>query len=156
MKSLFTDKTLIKMRGGQKTGESLNLKSIDKFKIEFIKDFMENKIKNIEVVLSNSDKPITLDIMEFDIFNITSQWSWVDIKGIISGDKKVLATIETYLNDKVLAYAFKPESSLSIISAIIDKINMQLLKDGLHDEVVIINISYGGLVIYSNDIVGGR
>ena len=155
MKSLFTDEALLKMKN-QKAGKAFEYKNMDKFKEKFIKNFMAGKNEDIYVTLSNSPKPMILDMMELDPFGAIPQWSWSDVQGMINGDKKVLNSVEAYLNDEALAYTFKPDSLSSITNTITDKVDMQLFKDGLHDEVVIVNILYGNIVLYSNDAISGN
>lgn len=156
MKALFTDEALIKMGKQQKAGKDFEYKNMDKFKEKFIKNFIAGKNEDIYVTLSNSSKPMVLDIMELNPFGATPQWSWEEVQGMINGDKKVLNTVEAYLNDEALVHTFKPDSMSSITNTITDKVDMQLFKDGLHDEVVIVDISYGNLVLYSNNAISGN
>ena len=152
---LFTDEALKAMSKSQKAGKAFEYKNMDKFKEKFIKNFMTGKTEDVYVTLSNSPKPFILDMMELNPFGATPTWSWAEVQGMINGDKKVLTSVEAYLNDEALKYSFTDGSISSIMNTITDAVDMKLFKDNLHDEVIIVNIVYNGILLYSNNTIAG-
>lgn len=152
---LFTDEALKAMSKSQKAGKAFEYKNMNKFKAKFIADFMKGKEASVEVVLSNSATPMLLNMLDLNPFGATPTWSWAEVQGMINGDKKVLTSVEAYLNDEALKYSFTDGSISSIMNTITDAVDMKLFKDNLHDEVIIVNIVYNGILLYSNNTIAG-